>query len=145
VLITGGGAESIMVLLPPGVLRAASALLDASSKLVATKIKNVDFIGLPPFCDQSIETQAGEVLESKTVPPPLASRRCSSCCRTVRSGTVSSKDHWLSGQLSGPSVMTAQKLCGSVLWFLPAQELKELRQRRLREEVYPYVCPPWFT
>jgi hypothetical protein len=56
-LITGGGAESIMLLLPPGVLRAASALLDASSKLVATKIENVDFIGLPPFCDQSIETQ----------------------------------------------------------------------------------------
>jgi hypothetical protein len=45
VLITGGGAESIMLLLPPGVLRAASALLDASSKVVATKIENVDFIG----------------------------------------------------------------------------------------------------
>jgi hypothetical protein len=48
VLITGG-AKSIRLLLPPGVLRAASALVAATSKIVATRIENVVFMELPPF------------------------------------------------------------------------------------------------
>jgi len=57
-VLIGGGGERIRLLLPAAVPWAASAVLDASSKVVATKIENVDFMGLPPFCvDQSIETR----------------------------------------------------------------------------------------
>jgi hypothetical protein len=48
--VIGGGRERIRLLLPAAVPWAASAVLDASSKVVATKIENVDFMRLPPFC-----------------------------------------------------------------------------------------------
>jgi hypothetical protein len=44
--MTGGGGSIRFLLLPAAVPRAASALFDASSKVVATKIENVDFMGL---------------------------------------------------------------------------------------------------
>ena len=44
-MLIGGVGGRIRLL-----LRAASALLDASSKVAATKIENVCFMGLPPFC-----------------------------------------------------------------------------------------------
>ena len=49
-MLIGGGGERVGLLLPAAVPWAASAVLDASSKVVATKIENVDFMGLPPFC-----------------------------------------------------------------------------------------------
>ena len=57
VLIWGMGGITALRL-PAAVPRDASALFDASSKVVATKIESVDFIGLPPSrFDKSIETR----------------------------------------------------------------------------------------
>ena len=48
-MLAGGVGGSIRLVLPPAVPRAASAPLEASSGVAATKIETVGFIGLTPF------------------------------------------------------------------------------------------------
>ena len=67
---TGEGGGSIGLLRPADVLRAASALLDASSKATATKMENEGFIGLPQLCvANSTEVSCNGSLRCSRVEP----------------------------------------------------------------------------